>query len=126
MGLNGFIGSYIFKGTLNAEIFKSYVESKLVRKMKKGDILILDNLSVHKAKDVLKALIDKGVQIMYLPPYSSDFNPIELAFSKLKNNFHRRKRRANESMHNVIMKSLKSISTTDILNYFKHCGYMPI
>jgi transposase len=91
LGLNGIIAPLTYKGTLNGDFFGYYVEHCLAPVMKRGDTFILDNLSVHKVADVLKPLIDKGVNVLFLPVYSSDFNPIELAWSKHKVLFEKSK-----------------------------------
>lgn len=123
VGLNGFIAPYVFRGTLDGERFKDYVDNVLALEMSKGDILILDNLSVHRKKDVLKTLINKGVQVIFLPPYSPDYNPIESAWSKIKNLLRRFKNKAEVKLETVLIELLKMVTETDILNYFRHCGY---
>jgi transposase len=84
LGTKGMIAPLAYKGTLNGEFFGVYVKEVLAPAMQKGDTLILDNLSPHKVKGVLKPLIDKGVNVIFLPVYSPDFSPIELAWSKIK------------------------------------------
>lgn len=81
MGLDGIIAPLTYKGTLNGEFFTAYVKECLAPVMKSGDTLKLDNLSSHKVKDALKPLYDKGINVIFLPPYSHDFNPIEQAWS---------------------------------------------
>jgi transposase len=82
LGLDGIKADDTFKGTLNGEKFGNYVKKILAPTLENGDILVLDNLSVHKVKGVLDPLFEKGVKVWFLPPYSSDFNPIENAWSK--------------------------------------------
>jgi transposase len=96
--------------------------------LNKGDILVLDNLSCHKAYNeaCLKPLIDKGVEILWLPPYSSDFNPIELSWSKLKTIIKRHKPRAVDELMRVLKTALEEITKKDIINWFKHDGYVSI
>jgi transposase len=84
LGSNGIVAPITYKGTLNGEFFGVYIKEFLAPVMKKGDTLILDNLSVHKVKGALQPLVDKGVNIEFLPAYSQDLNPIELAWSKIK------------------------------------------
>ena len=79
LGIKGIIAPLPYKGTLNGDFFRTYVKEVLAPEIKKGDTLILDNLSPHKVKYVLKPLIDKGVKIIFLPAYSPDFSPIEMA-----------------------------------------------
>lgn len=74
----------IFKDTLNNDLFSSYIKQILVSTIKKGDILIRDNYSVHKVKNILDLIYEIGAKVIFLPPYSPDFNPIELAWDKIK------------------------------------------
>jgi len=84
LGPGGIVAPLTYTGTLDSELFRTYIKRCLARALKKGDTLVLDNSSVHKVKDILKSLIDKGVKIIFLPTYSPDFNPIEHAWSKIK------------------------------------------
>ena len=91
--------------------------------MKKGDTLILDNLSPHKVKDVLKPLIDIGVAIIFLPVYSPDFSPIELAWSKIKSFLRKVKARTFDDLFSALSEALDTILYSDILGWIRHCGY---
>ena len=83
IGISGIIAPLTYKGTLNGKFFSVYVKQCLAPAMKEGDTLMLDNLSAHKVKGALKPLYDKGINVIFLPPYSHDFNPIEQAWSKM-------------------------------------------
>jgi len=83
--LNGTQSPFMFKGTLNGEVFTIYVKYVLAPTLMAGDIVIMDNLSVHKAKGALEAIYQRGAAVIFLPPYSPDFNPIELGWSKILN-----------------------------------------
>ena len=74
----------VLDGAMNGDAFRAYVEQVLVPELAKGDIVILDNLPAHKVSGVRTAIEEAGARLIYLPPYSPDFNPIEMAFSKLK------------------------------------------
>jgi transposase len=76
--LSGEMAPFCFEGTLNGDLFKAYVDAMLVPALNEGDILVMDNSSVHKVKGATQSLADKGVQIAFIPPYSPDLNPIEL------------------------------------------------
>lgn len=123
LGLIGIVAPLTYKGTLNSLLFATYIENSLAPAMKKGDTLILDNCSVHKVKNVLQPLIDKGINVMFLPPYSPDFNPIELAWSKMKS--YLRKVKARDAVHlvNAIGEAFDTISNNDIQGWVCHCGY---
>lgn len=123
LGKTGIIAPIAYKGTLNGELFRAYVETQLAPAMKKGDTLILDNLSVHTMKDVLKPLIEKGVTVRFLPRYSPDYNPIELAWSKMKTILKKLKARTYETLIEGIAIALDALSEEDIRGWFKHCGY---
>ena len=123
LGLNGIIAPLTYSGTLDGELFKVYVKECLAPAMKKGDTLTLDNLSAHKLKDVLKPLIDKEVNIVFLPPYSYDFNPIELAWSKMKTYLRKVKARTADALFSAIGPALNMITTDDIKGWITHCGY---
>ena len=126
LGLEGFRASMIFKGTLNGEVFEYYVSEVLAPVLRVGDVLVLDNLSVHKVKGVLLPLLSKGVVVVYLPKYLSDLSPIELAWSKMKTMLRKLKSKAEEELQTALLSAFKWISEKDISNYFKHCGYASI
>jgi transposase len=83
MDLNGFDATMVFEGTLNKILFAQYLKSFLAPTLSSGDIVVMDNSSVHTAKDVLQPIYDAGATVLFLPKYSPDFNPIELAWSKI-------------------------------------------
>ena len=120
---SGIVAPFVFKGTLNGKLFADYVKKELVPILKKGDNFILDNASVHKVKDAMKPLIDLGVNIIFLPAYSPDFNPIEMAWSKIKSLLRKDKPRTTETLFESLKKSLNFITSTDAKNWIKHCGY---
>jgi transposase len=91
--------------------------------MKKGDTLFLDNLSAHKISGALDSLYKKGINIMFLPRYSPDFNPIELAWSKIKSTLRKLKARTTDALNAALKIALDSLSESDCLNWFMHAGY---
>ena len=123
LGINGMIAPLAYKGTLNGEFFGVYIKEFLSPAMKNGDTLILDNLSPHKVKDVLKPLIDKGINIIFLPVYSPDFSPIELAWSKIKAFLRKIKARTFDALFSSLGKAIDSVSHSDIEGWVTHCGY---
>jgi transposase len=123
LGLNGIIAPFVYNGSLNGELFRAYVSEILIPALKNGDTLILDNLSVHKVKGVLQPLTDKGINIAFLPPYSPDYNPIELAWSKIKAYLRKVKVRLLEALPDVICDILDTIAKSDARGWIKHCGY---
>jgi len=123
LGLDGMIASLAYKGTLNGDFFRVYVKEVLAPSMKKGDTLVLDNLSPHKVKDVLKPLIDKGIYVIFLPVYSPDFSPVELAWSKIKAFLRKVKARTFDDLFSALGNAIDTISHSDIVGWIRHCGY---
>ncbi|GHU73574.1 hypothetical protein AGMMS49992_12600 [Clostridia bacterium] len=91
--------------------------------MKEGDTLILDNASAHKVGTVMEPLIEKGINVIFLPPYSPEYNPIELAWSKMKAYLRKEKARTAEDLVCAIGKALETLTNDDCLGWVKHCGY---
>ena len=123
MGLDGIIAPLTYKGTLNGELFGVYIKDCLAPVMKKGDTLILDNLSAHKVKDALKPLYEKAINVIFLPPYSHDFNPIEHAWSKIKAYLRKIKARTYDALFQAVGEALDTVSKDDIKGWLTHCGY---
>lgn len=123
LGLKGMIAPLTFEGTLNGNFFEGYVEQVLAPAMKEQDVLILDNYSVHKVAGILDPLIKKGVRILFLPPYSPDFSPIELAWSKIKAYLRKAKTRTPDELNDAIARALDTITAEDIKGWASHCGY---
>jgi transposase len=122
MGLNGVIAPMVYKGTMDGAFFTAYVEQFLAPVMKKGDTLILDNLSSHKVLGALDALVEKGITALFQPRYP-DFNPIELAWSKIKAYLRKVKARAHDTLFVAIGEAINTITKNDIIGWAKHCGY---
>jgi len=123
MNINGVVAPLTYKGTMNGEFFGCYVEQCLAPCLKNGDIVVIDNLSAHKVNGALKPLYNKGITVLFLPPYSSDFNPIEMMWSKLKSILRKIKPRTYEEMQTALKLALEVITHSDIINWIKHDGY---
>ena len=113
----------VFSGTLNGEFFRQYVNSFLAPTLSPGDCVIMDNLSSHKVEGVAEAILAQGATVLYLPPYSPDFNPIELLWSKLKSFLKKAKDRIYENLIEAISSALEYITADDIAAWFMHDGY---
>lgn len=110
-------------GALDSNAFAVYVREFLLPTLAPGTVIILDNLSVHKRADI-RALFDAaGCDLIFLPPYSPDFNPIELVFSKLKTRLRRLAARTQEALDEAIAEALTTVTAQDAANCFRHCGY---
>lgn len=112
-----------FSGSMNGELFLDYIQNDLAPTLHDGDIVIMDNLRCHKVAGVKEAVENVGAQVRYLPPYSPDFNPIEMMWSKLKAILRKVKARTVDSLLVAIPQAFRSISICDILGWFKEAGY---
>jgi transposase len=115
---------FVFSGTLNAELFSEYIKNQLKPAFSPDDILLLDNSSVHHSRLAIKTLEECGIQYLFLPPYSPDYNPIELLWAFVKSYLRKVKARTAEKLDDAIAFSLKSVPAEYIENWFKHCGYL--
>jgi transposase len=122
--LNGEQVPLMFKGTLNGSLFSSYVSEMLAPSLKAGDIVIIDNFSAHKVPGALDPIYEAGAEVMFLPPYSPDLNPIELGWSKMKSVLRKLKPRSGEELMTTMKTALESLTVSDIAAWFKHNGYM--
>ncbi len=120
---SGFTAPLVVDGPMNGDVFLAYVEQQLVSTLKPGDVVIMDNLSSHKRVGVKQAIESVGAQLMFLPPYSPDLNPIELAFSKLKTLLRKAAARTVQELEKEIVKIIDRFESQECINYFKHCGY---
>lgn len=123
--LSGIAAPMLLDGPMNGDAFLAYVEQVLVPELKPGDIAIMDNLPSHKVSGVRQAIEAVGARLLYLPSYSPDFNPIEMAFSKLKAILRKVAARSIDDLWDTIASALDAFSQQDCRNYFKADGYEP-
>jgi transposase/uncharacterized protein YnzC (UPF0291/DUF896 family) len=114
---------WIFEGAMDRVAFEAYVRSQLLPTLRRGDIVVLDNLSAHTGETIRQLIEARGARVQFLPPYSPDFNPIELCWSKIKTALRVAKARTFDALLEALAKALRSISLTDIQDWFAHCGY---
>ena len=119
----GMTAPMVVDGPMNGAIFLAYVQQELIKTLKPGDIVIMDNLSSHKMAGVERAIRSVGASLQYLPPYSPDLNPIELAFSKLKTLLRKYAERTVEDLWQRIGSLIEEFTSSECKNYFQHCGY---
>jgi transposase len=124
--LTGMAAPMVLDGPINGQWFQAYVDQVLVPTLSPGDIVVMDNLGSHKGAGVRKAIEAVGATLLYLPPYSPDFNPIENAFSKLKALLRKAAERTVEGLWNRIGDLLKEFSPTECANFFAAAGYEPV
>ena len=119
----GLTAPLVIDSPMNGEVFLAYVKQQLIKILRPSDIVIMDNLTSHKQPGVQDAIESVGANVMYLPPYSPDLNPIELAFSKLKTLLRRSAERTVEDLWKRIGELLDEFTPQECRNYFRHCGY---
>jgi transposase len=113
----------VFDGAINGELFLAYVEQVLAPTLRPGDTVIMDNLGSHKVAGVRQAIEAAGAKLLFLPPYSPDFNPIEMVFSKLKAELRKRAIRTVEALWAALGAIADSLTPKECANYLRHCGY---
>ncbi len=121
--LEGLGAPAVFDGPIDSPTFLAYVEQVLVPTLRPGDVVVLDNLAVHKQPAVRTAIEHVGALVRFLPPYSPDFNPIELAFAKLKAFLRAARPRNFEQVCSLIAIALELFTSDECAAYARHCGY---
>jgi len=124
--LTGMTAPMVLDGPINGQWFQAYVDQVLVPTLSPGDIVVMDNLGSHKGAGVRKAIEATGATLLYLPPYSPDFNPIEKAFSKLKALLRKAAERTVDALWNRIGELLKEFAPAECANFFAASGYEPV
>ena len=108
---------------MDTAAFEAYVESELAKTLRRGDIVLLDNLSAHKSEKARLMIEARGAQLVFLSPYSPDFNPIELCWSKVKAALRTAKARTFDALLEALAAALRSVAPADVEAWFAHCGY---
>ena len=120
---SGLTAPTVVDGALDGQLFLAYVKQQLAPTLRAGDVVVMDNLSVHKVAGVRAAIEAVGARLVYLPPYSPDFNPIEQAFAKLKWLVRSAKERTVDGLWTLLGKLLDRFTQTECRNYFRNSGY---
>ena len=120
---DGLAAPAVFDGPIDKPTFRAYVEQVLVPTLRPGDVVVLDNLAVHKQPEVQAAIEGAGALVRFLPPYSPDFNPIELAFAKLKAFFRAARPRSFDQVVDLFAIALELFTPQECRNFVRHCGY---
>lgn len=123
LSLEGVRCSMLLDGSVNRAAFEAFIESVLRPQLRADDIVVMDNLSSHKGPRVAQLIRAARAELVYLPPYSPDLNPIEQAFSKTKNGFRTLAARTIHQLWNSTQTILNTVSPSDARGYFTHCGY---
>lgn len=119
----GMLASMTVESPTDGEVFLAYLEQVLCPCLQPGQIVVADNLSAHKVDGVRERIEAAGATLLYLPPYSPDFNPIEKAWSKIKQQLRKTKARSVERLEEAVSSALKMVSSQDAGGWFRHCGY---
>lgn len=122
MSLRGMIATMTIEAATDAEIFLAYVEQVLCPALKPGDVVVMDNLSSHKVSGVSRLIAAAGAEVLYLPPYSPDLNPIEKAWAKLKQILRTIKARTKEALEQAIAEALQLITPDNAKAWFRLCN----
>jgi transposase len=125
MSIQGMGEALLLDGAADAAAFEVYIEQVLAPSLRSGQIVIVDNLSIHLGNRVKQAIEAQGCRLLFLPAYSPDFSPIEEAFSKLKTVLRQHGARTREALQEAIATALTLITAQDALGWFTHCGYPP-
>jgi len=124
MSLEGMGPALAVEGATTAVVFEAYVERVLAPSLKEGQVVVvMDNLGAHRPKRVMELIEQRGAELLYLPSYSPDYNPIEEAFAKLKHLLRKAAARTKDALVEAIAAALSAISAQDVRGYFEHAGY---
>ena len=123
MSLSGVLTGLSVEGSVDGNVMLYFVEEMLAPKLKLDQIVIMDNLSAHKQEEIEDVIEAKGAFVIFLPPYSPDLNPIENCWSKIKTILRSLKPRTLDELLDALTVAFKSVTITDIIGWFRHCGY---
>jgi transposase len=123
MSVEGMGASLVVAGATNRGVFEAYIERVLSPELRPGQVVVMDNLTAHKGERVRELIEEQGCELLYLPPYSPDFNPIEEAFAKIKALLRRAAARSREALVQTMGAALDAVTAQDAHGFFEHCGY---
>lgn len=123
IALDGFRGFTSIDAATSGEVFTAFVKNELVPNLRKRDIVVLDNLAAHKNKEALAAIREAEADVLFLPPYSPEFNPIEKAWAKLKETIRRLPTLARDAFETALAVAMDAISPADVKAWTEYAGY---
>jgi transposase len=123
LGVGGVRCSAVIDGAVNAAAFEAFAEQVLAPALRPGDVVVLDNLSSHKSARTRELVEAAGAELVFLPPYSPDLNPIEMIFAKIKQALRSLACRTRQALWDAIQPVLNTVTAADAENCFRHCGY---
>jgi len=121
--LDGSTACMAIEGATDTEVFQTYVREVLCPPLRPGDVLVMDNLGAHKNQETLDLITQTGAQVLFLPAYSPDLNPIEKMWSKVKNFLRSAEARTHAALIEAIGIALQTVTSQDAMNWFASCGY---
>ena len=123
LGIAGMRCATVVDGAINGDVFEAFVEQVLVPHLRKGDVVVMDNLSSHKRSRTRLLIEAAGAHLVFLPPYSPDLNPIEMIFAKIKQCLRSLACRTRQALWESMQSVLDQVTPTDAANCYRHCGY---
>ncbi|QKG55659.1 IS630 family transposase (plasmid) [Hymenobacter sp. BRD128] len=123
LSVHGLHGVQVLEGALNQRSFALYISRILAPQLRRGDVLVLDNLRVHHLTGLREWLARRGIEVLFLPPYSPDFTPIEQAWSKLKTKLRHAQARTRDALEEALHTAIDWLTGPDAKAWFNHCGY---
>lgn len=123
LNINGFSGFMTVDAATDTDVFRAFVRHELAHHLEPGDLVVMDNLSAHKDAEIQRIIREAGADVLYLPPYSPEYNPIEKAWAKLKEILRRLDTLTRETFDAAVAKAMDAISTDDIRAWINHAGY---
>jgi transposase len=123
MTVDGLVATMTISSPTDGDVFLAYVEQVLCPALKPGQVVVMDNLSAHKVAEVRDRIEQSGATLLYLPPYSPDFNPMEKAWSKIKQLLRSAKARTAEALEDAVTQAIAAITPENATAWFQHCGY---
>ncbi len=123
LGLQGIGAPWVFEGATSGNAFETYVDQVLSPTLHAGDLVLIDNLSAHRSEPIRQRIESRGARVHFLPPYSPDWNPIELCWAKVKAALRAAKARTFEALVDALADALRAVDCSEVLAWFAHCGY---
>lgn len=123
MAQRGIVAAMTVEAATDGDVFLAYLEHVLGPQLQVGDVVVMDNLSAHKVAGVRERITARGAELLYMPPYSPDFNPIEQCWSKVKQILRTLKARTAEALEQAVAQALAAITPDNARAWFAHCGY---
>ena len=123
LGLRGLVATLSIEGGTDGEVFRTYVKEVLAPRLRPGQLVVMDNLKAHKVQGIREAIEATGARLQYLPPYSPELSPIELAWSKVKAFLRARAARTRDALEQALTEALRTLTPRDARHWFHHCGY---